>query len=197
MFTNIAEKIVGNMEKQHLIQTDRRSIYKYGINQMLNMLLNTLTFLLVGLLFHKITETVIFTSAYIPLRIYAGGFHAKTPLRCWCISAIMIIAVMIIINYADNYVFVYDIFSLIAAGLILALSPIEDKNKPLDKVEKKIYKKRCIIVLVIEFLLLIVFRFFQNDNFSICIEMTWITLSLMLLIGIAKNHIIEKKYGGY
>ncbi len=197
MFTNIAEKIVGNMEKQHLIQTDRRSIYKYGINQMLNMLLNTLTFLLVGLLFHKITETVIFTSAYIPLRIYAGGFHAKTPLRCWCISAIMIIAVMIIINYADNYVFVYDIFSLIAAGLILALSPIEDKNKPLDKVEKKIYKKRCIIVLFIEFLLLIVFRFFQNDNFSICIEMTWITLSLMLLIGIAKNHIIEKKYGGY
>ena len=197
MFTNIAEKIEGNMEKQHLIQTDRRSIYKYGINQMLNMLLNTLTFLLVGLLFHKITETVIFTSAYIPLRIYAGGFHAKTPLRCWCISAIMIIAVMIIINYADNYVFVYDIFSLIAAGLILALSPIEDKNKPLDKVEKKIYKKRCIIVLVIEFLLLIVFRFFQNDNFSICIEMTWITLSLMLLIGIAKNHIIEKKYGGY
>lgn len=185
------------MEKQHLIQTDRRSIYKYGINQMLNMLLNTLTFLLVGLLFHKITETVIFTSAYIPLRIYAGGFHAKTPLRCWCISAIMIIAVMIIINYADNYVFVYDIFSLIAAGLILALSPIEDKNKPLDKVEKKIYKKRCIIVLFIEFLLLIVFRFFQNDNFSICIEMTWITLSLMLLIGIAKNHIIEKKYGGY
>ncbi len=40
MFANITEKIVSNMEKQNMIQTNRRDIYKYGFSQMFNMLLN-------------------------------------------------------------------------------------------------------------------------------------------------------------
>lgn len=90
MFTKITEKIVGNMEKHNMIQTDRISIYKYGINQMLNMLLNIVTFLVIGLIFHMTLETIIFTAAYIPLRTYAGGFHAKTPFKCWIVSAVMV-----------------------------------------------------------------------------------------------------------
>lgn len=81
MFIRITEKVLSNMEKQNMIQTDQRSIYMYGINQMLNILLNILTYLVIGLIFHMTLETIIFTCAYIPLRIYAGGFHAKNSVQ--------------------------------------------------------------------------------------------------------------------
>lgn len=193
MFTYVTEKIVSNMEKQNMIQTDRRNIYKYGINQMLNMLLNIATFLVIGLLFHMEFETVIFTAAYIPLRIYAGGFHAKTPFKCWIVSAVMLLLVLLVMKYADLSLYVYDMLALIGTVVILVLSPVEDKNKPLDKIEKKIYKKRCMWTLVAELLIFIILRFFQRNTVSICFEVVWVTLSIMLIAGKIKNSIIANK----
>lgn len=193
MFTYVTEKIVSNMEKQNMIQTDRRNIYKYGINQMLNMLLNIATFLVIGLLFHMEFETVIFTAAYIPLRIYAGGFHAKTPFKCWIISAVMLLLVLLVMKYADLRLYVYDMLALIGTVVILVLSPVEDKNKPLDKLEKKVYKKRCMWTLAAELLIFILLRFFQRNTVSICFEVVWVTLSIMLIAGKIKNSIIANK----
>lgn len=192
MFANFTEKILSNMEKQHLIQTSQRSVYKYGINQLLNMLLNIFTFLMIGLFFHMITETIIFTATYIPLRTYAGGFHAKTPFRCWIISALMLILVLVIMKYADLGFLIYDIFAIISAIFILIFSPVEDKNKPLDKVEKKVYKKRGIFVFAVELLLFVIIRIFQKNTISMCIEIAWIALSIMLILGKVKNSIIRK-----
>lgn len=191
MFSYITEKIVSNMEKQNMIQTDRINIYKYGINQMFNMLLNIATFLVIGLIFHMTLETIIFTAAYIPLRIYAGGFHAKTPFKCWIVSAVMLIAVLSAIKYADLKLYVFDILALIGIAVILVLSPVEDKNKPLDELEKKIYKKRCILTFAAELLIFVLLRIFQIDTASICFEAVWITLSLMLIAGKIKNSIID------
>lgn len=193
MFIHITEKIVSNMEKQNMIQANRRSVYKYGINQMLNMLLNTITFLMIGLFFDMVLETVIFTSAYIPLRIYAGGFHAKTPFKCWIVSALMLLFVLLFIRYMDVNIKFYDFLALIGSIIIFFLSPVEDKNKPLDDVEKVVYKKRCIFVFVIELLIIITLRFFQKNDISICIEITWFALSVMLIAGKIKNGMIAKR----
>ncbi|MGN0622261.1 MAG: accessory gene regulator ArgB-like protein [Porcipelethomonas sp.] len=193
MFSNVAEKIVSNMEKQHMIQAERRSIYQYGINQMLSMLLNIITILALGLIFHMSAEAIVFTCAYIPVRIYAGGFHARTPFRCWILSALMLLAVLIFIKYVDISVYIYDMPAFIGAVLILIFSPVEDKNKPLDEKEKTVYKRRCIFALAFELLVVVLLRFFQINSVSACIEMAWTTLSIMLITGKIKNFIIDRK----
>ena len=193
MFAHITEKIVSNMEKQNIIQTNRKSVYKYGINQMLNMLLNIITFIAIGLFFDMILETVIFTLAYIPLRIYAGGFHAKTPFKCWIISAIMLLLTLLFIRYVNADIKFYDLLALIGSAVIIAFSPVEDKNKPLDSIEKIVYKKRCILVFAMELLLAVALRFFNKNDITICIEVTWFALSIMLIAGKIKNGIITIK----
>lgn len=181
------------MEKQNMIQTNRRNIYKYGINQMFNMLLNIATFLAIGLFFHMEFETVIYTAAYIPLRIYAGGFHAKTPLKCWIISAIMLMSVLLVMKYAYWEIYIYDILVFISTITICFFSPVEDKNKPLDEIEKKVYKRKCILILAVELLIFILFRIFHINTVSICFDMVWVTLSIMLIAGKIKNGIIAKR----
>lgn len=193
MFIHISEKIVNNMEKQNVIQTDHRSIYKYGINQILNMLLNILTFFMIGLISKMLTETVIFTAAYIPMRIYAGGYHASTPKRCWFASGIMLVAFLLFVRYADFDEYVYNVLLLVGIMIILILSPVEDRNKPLDKKEIKIYKARCIIVFALEFALYMLFKYFQVSIVSKCLETVWITMSTMLIIGKIKNSFLKRQ----
>ncbi|MGN1481722.1 accessory gene regulator B family protein [Porcipelethomonas sp.] len=192
MFNHITEKIVSNMEKHHMIQADLRTIYQYGINQMLNMLLNIITFLVIGLVCHMIIETIIFTAAYIPLRIYAGGFHAKTPFRCWIISALMLLIVLSVMKFTSLNIYIYDTAALLATLIILLLSPVEDKNKPLDDKEQHVYKIRCVMVFAAEIIIDILLKFFHFKSFSICLEMVWIALSVMLTAGKIKNIILEK-----
>ncbi len=192
MFIRITEKVLSNMEKQNMIQTDQRSVYMYGINQMLNILLNILTYLVIGLIFHMTLETIIFTCAYIPLRIYAGGFHAKTPFRCWITSGLMLFAVLFFMKYVSLNAFEYDIIAVVCAVIILILSPVEDKNKPLDDKEKPIYKIRSIIVFSAELIIVFLLKLFHNDSIVLCIEMVWITLCTMLAAGKFKNYLIIK-----
>ncbi len=193
MFSQITEKIVGNMVKQNLIQQENKSIYQYGINQLFNMTLNIVTFLIVGILYHMILQTIIFTAAYIPLRIYAGGFHASTPFKCWIVSGLMLVAVLSVMKYLRFGEDMYDVGALAASLIILILSPVEDKNKPLDEKEELVYKVRCIIVFFIEAVVVLIFKFFQFEQFAICMEMVWISLSCMLLTGKAKNLVKERK----
>lgn len=189
MFATTSEKIVKKLEQQQIVSTEQSSIYQYGINQALNTMLNIFTFLVIGLLFHMVVETVIFTAGYIPFRIYAGGFHAKTPCRCWLLSGCMLIVVLTLLFYVKQFYIV----SVISAGGILWKMPVEDLNKPLDVTEKRVYKKRGIIVFTIEVILVVLLQIFHMNRISNSVQMVWIMLSIMLLLGMLKNTLVKNR----
>lgn len=85
-------------------------------------------------------------AAYIPLRMLAGGYHAKTPLRCYNFSVIMLIVVSIGIKYISITDWGYYILLATTALIVIVFSPVEDKNKPLDETESKAYKRRTVII---------------------------------------------------
>lgn len=81
------------------ISEERFSICRYGIKQLFSVCLNLLTTLCIGMVFGLVWESVLFTAAYIPLRSFAGGFHAKTPVRCYWYSAAMIVIVLALLRF--------------------------------------------------------------------------------------------------
>lgn len=97
--------------------------------------------LIIGWIFGVVLEIAAFMAAYIPLRSFTGGYHAKTPLRCYFFSVVMLIIVSIGIKYYSAPDLAYVIAFLAGLFIVVILSPIEDKNKPLDETENKIYKK--------------------------------------------------------
>jgi accessory gene regulator B len=193
MFTVITEKIVRGMENREIIQADRRSIYKYGINQMFNMALNLCTFLVIGLIFRMLPETIVFTAAYIPFRIYVGGFHSKTPVGCWIISALIVTIVLALMKYVEVNQYVYGVLVFSATTAILLMFPVEDKNKPLDKKEIQVYKVSGILVFCIEIITDLTLKYLGFHTLSVCIEMVWMTLSIMLVTGKIKNFLLDHK----
>ena len=104
----------------------------------------------------------------------------------------MLFAVLFFMKYVSLNAFEYDIISVVCAVIILILSPVEDKNKPLDDKEKPIYKIRSIIVFSAELIIVFLLKLFHNDSIVLCIEMVWITLCIMLAAGKLKNYLIIK-----
>lgn len=126
-------------------------------------------------------------AAYIPLRSFAGGFHAKTPFRCYIFSVIMLTVVSFGMKYLSLMEWVYYIVLSVAALIVLVLSPVEDRNKPLDDIEHKIYKKRTIFIAAVELAIALLFKLMVFDNLFIAIVYSFAVLSLMLIAGKTKN----------
>ena len=187
LLAKLSHKIGDDLVRSNLNEAEDAEIYIYGINQILVSVLNVLSALIIGLILGTFFEVVVFMAAYIPLRIFAGGYHAKTPLRCYIFSVIMLIIVSLGMKYLYMADWVYYVILAVAALMILVLSPVEDKNKPLDDLEYKVYKRRAIIIAAIELTISILLKLIGLDSLFIAAVYSFTALSFMIVAGKAKN----------
>lgn len=190
-FAKLARRIGNNLVQSNVIEAEDIEIYIYGINQIFVSILNIVSALIIGLIFGVFWEIAVFMAVYIPLRSYAGGYHARTPLRCYIFSVIMLIIVSAGIKYLYVAEWVYYAFLAFAIIVLFLLSPVEDKNKPLDEIEYKVYKKRAILITIAEMLLSILLKMIGLDNIFIAVVYSFIVLSVMLIAGMIKNSLLK------
>lgn len=187
LLARLAGKIGNNLVHSGVIKEEDAEIYIYGINQILTSVLNVSSALIIGLIFGVFPEIAVFMAAYIPLRSFAGGYHAKTPLRCYIFSVIMLIVVSIGLKYLHLADWVYYAVLVAATLVVLVLSPVEDRNKPLDEIEHKVYKRRTILIAAVELTLAMLLKLLMLDDLFIATAYSFVVLSLMLIAGKAKN----------
>ncbi len=192
MFLKIADNIVKWMLSNHIIEENKVVICKWGISHILDTIFNIVTFLIIGILLKMPFETIMFTIGYIPLRIYAGGYHAKTPFRCWCLSNIILVVSLVIVQNAEKFYIAFGALSLISVVVLIILMPVEDLHKPLDENDRKKYKKRGVAILAIEICISVAFTLLHHNKISLVLSSIWVLLSVMLILGVIKNNLIKK-----
>ena len=89
-----AERLVA----QGIIREEDAPIYRYGLEAMYSSLLELLSILALAALIGNFWQTVLFFAAFIPLRLYAGGYHASTRLRCFLTSLVVYAAFTIMLE---------------------------------------------------------------------------------------------------
>lgn len=183
----ISEKITDSLTRSGVITTEDKELYHYGVQQGLLMILNIITTFVIGLMFGMIWQSLIFLLAYIPLRSYAGGYHAKTQIRCYLFSIIIMSAALLGIKLIPWTSFICLTTSAFGAGIIFFLAPVEDSNKPLNEREIKVYKKRTRILLLCESIVMYISIILHNLQLSGCIAIVFMLLSTMLILGELKN----------
>ena len=85
---------------------------------------------------------LLFELTYIPIRIYAGGYHASSKRRCEYLSYGSLLLCMILIFYVPMKMEIIHVLLVFSGGIILLQSPIESSNKRLNSVEKKVYRRK-------------------------------------------------------
>lgn len=132
-------------------------VYLYGLSAGITILENIVITLILGYIFGNLIQTMIFLLSYIPLRSYAGGYHAKTEQVCFIFSTLLIIVVELFFSifFRFNYVELMG-FVIISIFLIVINSPFESEKKSLSNGERKFYKRTVKVVLGLESIVILI-----------------------------------------
>lgn len=187
MKQSVSEKITSSLIDNGTILTENKELYLYGLQQGFFILLNLATTIGVGLIFGMFWQSIIFSIIYLPLRTFAGGLHTKTPLRCYVFSIVLIVVALLAIRLVPWNYPVYAILTIVSSLVIFILAPIEDENKPLDDVEKTVYKKKTNVILGATIFFVILFLLLEIGMIVNSIITSLSMLALMLVLGKIKN----------
>jgi len=193
MKINISERIAGSLINAGAVPSEDKALYEYGIKMGLFLVINVATAVLIGLLLEMVWQCVIFLIAYNPVRTYAGGSHASTPLICYLVSIPMILAVLLGIRMIPWNGYLCLIILFIAVIIIVVLAPVEDPNKPLDAREKTVYGRRARIHSAVLSGAAMMLWFAGFEQVSLSIVMALGVAAVMLVLGANKNRNLLKE----
>ena len=132
---------------------DERELYVYGLFMFLSHFIYLVLVCIFGCLLKCVAESIIFYFAFYQIRRFAGGYHAKTELRCEICSLILMFLSIITIKLSCYYnLEVLFYCSLIAAIAIFIIAPLDTPEKPLSKKEFIFFRKKARINLIVIFL---------------------------------------------
>ena len=171
---------LGNLEEQEL--------YEYAIYIFLSSLLHCITILLIGYFYNLLIESILFYFSFVLIRKFAGGYHARTHIRCYVsstISAIVIIAIIKLLILLQEIIYIHLAIiglSNVCILVIVSMVPLESDNKPLSSNEKYYYRIIAIIMTFIIYFLFIGSEVLKMYNISIALSSGIFVSSFVLVI---------------
>lgn len=172
MLKSIAEEVTVVMAANDIIKTEEMEAYTYGLELLIPKVILYVVILVVSLITDTFLMSVAFVILLMCLRRYSGGFHCKTAEICVIVSFLMYLLAIFgyeFVSFIPNMV--YGVSTVLSSVIVLIFSPVEDKNRPLDETEKKLYRQKAMIalsfILVLEFASLIL-KFRALSYLSAC-----------------------------
>lgn len=176
------------------IPQEKREIYNYGFKLIFADIINFTIVILLGLCIRRALESVIFLLTLSGLRMYSGGYHAKTFLLCRLSMIATYIAVMLTtwlvlsINRATTIVVIINIISVLG---VTKLAPIENINKKLSSRQIRENKiKSVIIASALSFISTVLFLLNIREE-GVIISITLLAVVILMIVGL-----VAKKGGG-
>ncbi len=144
LIRNFSFRIVDTLKNYRIIKEEDQDIYQYGMELLISTLINLVLIITIGLIFGKLPQTILFLLEYCFVKRYAGGYHATTHARCILTFSILYTVMLLGFHVFQVYRVNLSIFvtCMISILSVLILAPVEDKNKPLEQEEIKLYSLR-------------------------------------------------------
>ena len=188
MRMNVFEKITDSFIQNGVIPSEDKDLYTYGLEQGTLMVLNIATTIVIGIVLRMVWQSILLTLVYIPLRTYAGGYHARTQFRCYIFSIGTMSITLLGIKLIPWTSIICLMVALCAGSIVFLFAPVEDSNKPLDQMEIVIYRKKTRMILSFLLVVNLLFWILGQKQVLICITMAIGLLAMMLVVGKVKKY---------
>lgn len=193
---SISGTIANTLWTQGIIQEEDIDTCRYGLDVFISSALEIASILIIAAFVGNFIEAVLLFTAFIPLRVYAGGYHADTKLKCYLISlgvygifsAIMNILPQVLYSVLSLSV---AIFSLI---MVLITAPVVHKNKTVNDIERKYYRKFSIWICSIETtIILLLTAIFPKSPYIVSLAIGQAAVTISMIAAIVKGKIVDNK----
>ncbi|RDU24968.1 accessory gene regulator ArgB-like protein [Anaerosacchariphilus polymeriproducens] len=134
----ISNKIISEKEVQ---------IHKFGIECLVLKLIHCISYLSIAIYLNMLTEFIVIGLVLVPLRRNAGGYHAKTKIGCYLFSCCYVLTILLLLKTVTNHFIWWGAFAL-SDIIIFLRSPVDNRNKRLDKTEVQHFRKKSQKILI-------------------------------------------------
>lgn len=149
--------VTNRLVEKGVINENYKEIYRYGLESLFSAALELISIFILAFLFGNFFETLLFFLTFIPLRLYAGGYHARTHFKCYLLSIMMYIFFSAIIYFTpSNLITGFSlIFSLLSLIIVFLFSPVVHSNRHADKEHIKNCRKISLIIVALGTLIIL------------------------------------------
>lgn len=191
VLSNKIALILHKNDDENLIDIE---VYSYGLELIISTLANVLVMVILSVVFGCFKEMVFYFMFFSMLRVFAGGYHASTHLKCILFySTTSLMVIWIVRNvFSNGYGILLVVLAFILATLlVLRYAPVDSVNKPFSETERKIYRLRSKqVILVQSVVLLILFIVYKDTTiYMLC------CVSGMLMESITLIPVLNKQGG--
>ena len=165
----VAEKMTDLLEKQGLVESDMAEVYVYGMTLLISSTVTLLATLLLGFVFHVINSVLVFLLFFVPVRIFSGGYHSSSYLRCFLTFMLMLGSFIAIQRNLPERAVLPTILitSLISLFLIFKFSPVSHPNAPIRDSDWLRFKRLSRIISLIEISSIYLIFIFSGEQIEI------------------------------
>lgn len=117
--------------RRQVIDEENRDIYEYGFHALYNNIIDIASIIVISILLGQVMQTVLYHLSFAVIRRTAGGYHAKTHLRCFVMSTVIwLLSLWGIAETSSQGI--YIILALLSTIVVWTKSPIEHENSPMN-----------------------------------------------------------------
>ncbi len=185
MINSLSLLLAKHLYKTSIITESDMELYAYGFFVLISRILFLIISVIFGMIFNIIIESILFYILFSFIRSYAGGIHAPTELLCTIFTTISlflsVLGIKLMLNYGEQKI-AYVVY-FVSLLIIIILSPLDTKEKPLSSNEKKHFKVKTCCILIFILSISIVAVVFSKINIFYASMMSLVLESILLLSG--------------
>lgn len=134
-----------------IVEKEQEEEYVYGFQKLLGKVLNYTTLLLLSIHNKVLVPGMILMFVFFSLRERTGGYHAKTPLRCYLGTVVSyFLMIRILIPAIMGKHFTYTTIVVISILVVFIFAPVNHPNLLLDRQEIEVCRQssRWLVLMV-------------------------------------------------
>jgi accessory gene regulator B len=164
MIARLAGEVANYYANKNLIERSQIKIYKYGFELLISTLMNLLVIASISIILGTFLKSCLFLFSFIPLRLAAGGYHAKHHWSCILgFNIVFLLFILFLKILSLSYYLYYSFAAIMVSSLFIwSFAPVEAVNKPLTSTRRKNQRFRCLLLSNINLTLVLLFFIFPN-----------------------------------
>lgn len=177
-------------------EPEKEEIYVYGLELIITTFLGLASIVLVSGVFSEWSSAWIFTGIFVPLRLCTGGYHADTYGKCFVISNLSYLSLLIIKKLTERRVpmLVWLVLLVIACWYIGKNAPVLHRNQMINEQKQKRNRKLARVLMIVDVVVSLGFSLYQEEL------MVMTVLSVCLIAGLMaradKRLVFKNRRGG-
>ena len=195
MVEKLIDRLIEKQRSEDMISQEDINVYRYGYTLVFEVIINILIAIVIGIVFQDLPVIALFLLFYIPLRSFCGGWHAGKLWQCTVLSNLLLVILALADEYgAEKLPLVWlSLIFCVGLALVFALAPVDTKSKPISPEERRVYRRRIRVILVLHVILMAVAILLRLRELVFLFAFVYVTQTMMLMLELINKQMIKRR----